>query len=76
MSDPAHACMDAVDGQMQALSDDQKRAHYDTYGHDDTGGGMRGGGHPGFHGGRPMRPEDLFNMFEMGGGGFAFGMQA
>jgi len=20
-----------------------------------------------------MRPEDLFNMFEMGGGGFAFG---
>ena len=58
----------------QALSDDQKRAHYDTYGHDDAGGGMRGGGgHPGFHGGRPMRPEDVFNMFEMGGGGFAFG---
>lgn len=30
-------------------------------------------GQPGFHG-RPMRPEDLFNFFEMGpGAGFAFG---
>jgi DnaJ-class molecular chaperone len=62
--------------QPQALSDDQKRAHYDAYGHDDGGGGMRG--HPGFHRGghghgRPMRPEDLFNIFEMGPGGFAFG---
>jgi len=58
---------------LQSLSDDQKRAHYDAYGHDE---GRRGGmqGHPGFQQGRPMRPEDFFNMFEMGpGAGFAFG---
>ena len=54
---------------LQSLSDDQKRAAYDAYGHDDGSGAMRGGG----RGGRPMQPEDLFNMFEMGGGGFAFG---
>ena len=55
--------------QPQALSDDQKRAAYDRYGHE--GPQMRGPA-GGFHGGQPMRPEDIFaHMFD-GGAGFAF----
>ena len=48
------------------LSDDQKRAHYDQFGHTDPnqgfgGGGFGGGGFGGF--------EDIFSQFFGGGGG-------
>ncbi|UYZ20822.1 molecular chaperone DnaJ [Mesobacillus jeotgali] len=50
----------------EVLSDDQKRAHYDQFGHVDPnqgfgGGGDFGGGFGGF--------EDIFNSFFGGGGG-------
>jgi molecular chaperone DnaJ len=49
----------------EVLSDDQKRAHYDQFGHTDPnqgfGGGDFGGGFGGF--------EDIFNTFFGGGGG-------
>jgi molecular chaperone DnaJ len=49
----------------EILSDDQKRAHYDQFGHTDPnqgfGGGDFGGGFGGF--------EDIFNTFFGGGGG-------
>ncbi|WML47466.1 molecular chaperone DnaJ [Neobacillus sp. PS3-34] len=52
----------------ETLSDDQKRAHYDQFGHTDPnqgfggfGGGDFGGGFGGF--------EDIFNTFFGGGGG-------
>ncbi|MGJ7921426.1 molecular chaperone DnaJ [Neobacillus sp. LXY-4] len=49
----------------EVLSDDQKRAHYDQFGHVDPnqgfGGGDFGGGFGGF--------EDIFNTFFGGGGG-------
>merc|ERR1719217_1923790 len=52
----------------EVLSDDEKRKVYDTYGHAGLGdgGGMGGmGGFGGFGaGGRPMSPEDIFNVFE------------
>lgn len=60
----------------EVLSDDDKRKVYDTYGHaglDESGGGM--GGMGGFGGGgfggggRPMSPEDIFNVFEQAFGG-------
>src|SRR4051794_12094668 len=50
----------------EILSDDQKKAHYDQFGHTDPnqgfgGGGDFGGGFGGF--------EDIFNTFFGGGGG-------
>lgn len=49
----------------EVLSDDQKKAHYDQFGHTDPnqgfGGGDFGGGFGGF--------EDIFNTFFGGGGG-------
>ena len=52
----------------ETLMDDQKRAHYDQFGHTDPnqgfgGGGFGGGGFGGF--------EDIFSQFFGGGGGRA-----
>src|SRR5262245_16823390 len=51
------------------LSDDQKRAAYDRYGHAAFGGGMPGGG--GFGGGF-HDPMDIFREVFGGGGGDIF----
>ncbi|WP_335869309.1 molecular chaperone DnaJ [Bacillus sp. 2205SS5-2] len=48
----------------ETLSDEQKRAHYDRYGHTDPNQGFGGGGAAGFGG-----FEDIFNSFFGGGGG-------
>lgn len=49
----------------ETLSDDQKRAHYDQFGHTDPNQGFGGGGDFGGFGGF----EDIFNTFFGGGGG-------
>ncbi|OYW69648.1 MAG: molecular chaperone DnaJ, partial [Aerococcus viridans] len=56
----------------EVLSDDQKRAAYDQYGHAATdggfgGGGFGGGGYQSYGGGGF---EDIFEQFFGGGGGF------
>ncbi|MCR5394988.1 MAG: DnaJ domain-containing protein [Bacteroidales bacterium] len=53
------------------LSDDQKRARYDQFGHNAPGGfGSNGGGAGGFGGfGADFDPMDIFNAFFGGGGG-------
>ena len=50
----------------EVLSDDQKKAHYDQFGHADPNQGFGGGG--GFGGGFGGF-EDIFNTFFGGGGG-------
>lgn len=55
------------------LSDDNKRARYDQFGHNAPGGfGGAGGGNP-FGGGAGFDPMDIFNAFFGGGGGRGFG---
>ena len=49
----------------ESLSDDQKRAHYDQFGHTDPNQGFGGGADFGGFGGF----EDIFNTFFGGGGG-------
>lgn len=49
----------------ETLSDDQKQAHYDQFGHTDPNQGFGGGGDFGGFGGF----EDIFNTFFGGGGG-------
>lgn len=49
----------------EVLSDDQKKAHYDQFGHTDPNQGFGGGGDFGGFGGF----EDIFNTFFGGGGG-------
>ena len=51
----------------EVLSDDQKRAHYDQFGHVDPNQGFGGGGD--FGGGFGGGFEDIFNSFFGGGGG-------
>ena len=49
----------------EVLSDDQKRSHYDQFGHTDPNQGFGGGGDYGGFGGF----EDIFSTFFGGGGG-------
>jgi molecular chaperone DnaJ len=49
------------------LSDDQRRARYDQFGHEDPTAGFGGGG--GFNGGDTGGFGDIFDMFFGGGGG-------
>src|SRR3954462_12949549 len=51
----------------EILSDDQKKAHYDQFGHTDPNQGFGGGGD--FGGGFGGGFEDIFNTFFGGGGG-------
>lgn len=57
------------------LSDDQKRARYDQFGHDAPGGFGANGGAGGFggFGGAGFDPMDIFNQFFGGGRGFGGG---
>lgn len=79
----AEGAFKAISSSFDCLSDPQKREAYDEYGHEasDSNNGAsaqahgRGGG--GFGNAQHMTPEDLFNMFFMGGmpgaGGARFG---
>ncbi|HZG14660.1 MAG TPA: molecular chaperone DnaJ [Candidatus Bathyarchaeia archaeon] len=51
------------------LSDDQKKAHYDRFGHQDPNQGFGGGGFGGFDGAGMGGFGDIFDMFFGGGGG-------
>ncbi len=53
----------------EVLSDDQKRAQYDRFGHTDPNQGFGGGGAGDFGGGGFGGFEDIFNTFFGGGGG-------
>lgn len=53
------------------LSDEQKRARYDQFGHAGMGGAGSSGGYGGF-GGAGFDPMDIFNAFFGGGGGRAY----
>ena len=56
------------------LSDEQKRAHYDQFGHAPEGGGMGGNPFGGFHGGFGVDLSDALKIFMEGfGGGGGFG---
>lgn len=57
----------------EILSDEQKRAAYDSYGHAAFEGGAGGGGHGGFGGGGF---EDIFETFFGGGSGRSSGRSA
>lgn len=67
----------AVSKAFSCLSDADKRAAYDRYGHEDgamaarQAAGHRGGGGGGFAAGGDFDPDEIFNMFF--GGGFAPG---
>ena len=55
----------------EVLSDGQKKARYDQFGHAGMGGAASGGGHGGFGGGMSM--DDIFENFGDVFGGFGFG---
>ncbi len=58
------------------LSDDQKRARYDKYGHDGLAQGAPSGGHPGFDFGEGFNPFDIFeSVFGGRFGGDVFGQR-
>lgn len=60
-----------VNEAYEVLSDEQKRAQYDQFGHDafTQGGGAGAGGFGGFGGGGFGGFSDIFDMFDMFGGG-------
>lgn len=53
---------------FEVLSDENKRASYDQYGHADPNQGFGGGGFSGFGGGDGFGFEDIFSSFFGGGG--------
>ncbi|MGL4818375.1 MAG: molecular chaperone DnaJ [Bacilli bacterium] len=55
----------------EVLSDDERRAHYDQFGHTDPNAGFGGGGFGGFGGGAGFGFEDIFSQFFGGGAGGA-----
>lgn len=55
----------------EVLSDPNKKARYDQFGHAGMGGAASGGGHGGFGGGMSM--DDIFENFGDVFGGFGFG---